>query len=253
MSSKKKNWIVFCLSIIIFVLAIFIGNDVFAGSFLEGWKGDIFLGYSKTSGNTEKASGNLSAQAAKKVNKSTVSAKANLSYSETDNNMDGQKWDLLGKYSFDFGKDDRLFNFYQVLADHDYFADIDYRVTPSFGIGYHIYTDPDWIWDVDAGLGYRITRHRENTAADNESLTALAHTFMKKKMFDNTFISQDISVYPGLESNAGVILRSETALINPLNEKISLELKYIVDYDSEPAAGKKTTDTQFVAGLKYEF
>jgi putative salt-induced outer membrane protein YdiY len=59
-------------------------------------------------------------------------------------------------------------------------------------------------------------------------------------------------VYPGLKSGSGLLLRSETAFVNPLQANLDLEIKYILDYNSEPA-GKKKTDTQIIAGLKYKF
>ncbi len=238
---------------IVFCGFFIFSGQAFAESILKGWTGDVFFGYNQTSGNTDKGSGSLAAQAVKKFEKSEFTLKGSAFYSESDNKMDGQKWDGLAKYSFDFGRDDRWFNFYQVFVDHDYFADIDYRITPAVGLGYHLSRTEDWTWDADAGIGYRITRYRVNTAADDEAATVLAHTFMKKKVFNNAFVSEDLTVYPGLEAGAGVLLKSETALTNPLTETLDLEFKYIVDYNSEPAADKKKTDTQFIAGIKYKF
>jgi putative salt-induced outer membrane protein len=223
-------------------------NDLF-----EGWEGDVFAGYNQTNGNTEKASGTFSAKAVKNFEEAELSLKGSLFYSETDNKMDGQKWDGLAKYFFNFGEDDKWFNFYKVYVDHDYFADIDYRVTPSVGVGYHIAESEDWTWDVDAGLGYRITRHRVNEENDDEVAIAQAHTYMKKKIFTNAYIAEDLTVYPSLEGDSGLLLKSESTLSNPLTDQMDLELKYIVDFNSDPAAGKKKTDTQIIAGVKYKF
>ena len=227
-------------------------QDALAEGFLEGWSGDISVGYSKTNGNTNKSTASASAQAVKKFKHSQYTIKGNMYYSESDNKMDSQKWDVLNRFSQDFGKDYRWYSFYQVLVDHDYFADIDYRVTPSAGVGYHIATGEDWIWDADAGVGYRITRYRSDSSKDDEAPTAVAHTFMKKKIFEKSFLSEDLTVYPGFKSDDGVVLRSETAFTNPLRDNLDFEIKYIVDYNSEPA-GKKKTDTQIIAGIKYKF
>ncbi|MDD5079928.1 MAG: DUF481 domain-containing protein [Candidatus Omnitrophica bacterium] len=224
----------------------------FAGSFFDGWTGDVFVGYNKSNGNTEKSTGSASAQALKKFEHSQYSIKGNMFYSESNNKMDGQKWDILSKYSLDLGEGYRWYNFYQVFADHDYFSDIDYRITPSLGFGCHILTGEDLIWDADAGPGYRITRHRVNTAEDDETLTAVAHTFMKKKIFEKSFLSEDLTVYPALKSDNGTLLKSETVFTNPLRDNLDLEIKYILDYNSKPA-GKKKTDTQVIAGIKYKF
>ena len=219
----------------------------------EGWDGSVFAGYSQSNGNTDKSAGNAQFEAAKKSGRYAYLFKSTMTYSETNDSMDGQKWDALGRFSFDYGKNNKWYSFYQVLVDHDYFADIDYRITPSAGLGYHIADSEDWKWDADAGLGYRIERHRVNTAADDEYLTALAHTFMKKRVFDKAYLSEDVTVYPGLKTDAATTVRSETTFTNPLTETTDMELKYIVDYNTEPAAGKKKTDTQFIAGLKYKF
>lgn len=220
---------------------------------LDNWEGSLFAGYNQTSGNTEKGSANVTAEAVKKIDPGQFKLKGSLSYSETNNQMDTQKWDSLAKYSRDIGESNVWFTYAQATADHDYFADIDYRITPGAGIGYHIATEEDWTWDVDGGLGYRITRHRINTAEDDEVVTALIHTFAKKKILANAFLSEDLTVYPGLESGSGIILKSETAFNNPIAENLDLQVKYIVDHDSEPAAGKKKTDTQIITGINYKF
>jgi putative salt-induced outer membrane protein YdiY len=216
------------------------------------WAGNMFVGYNMQSGNTKKAAGNISAAAARKVENGELSLKGNISYSESNNTMDGQKWDALARYALDFGRDNNWYNFYQVYVDHDYFADVDYRITPSAGLGYHIVKSEDFIWDADGGIGYRITKHRTSNSTDN-SATALVHTFLKKSVFEKAALSEDLTVYPGLAKDAGVLIRSETGFTNPLSEKFDLQLKYIVDHNTEPGVGKKKTDTQFIAGLNYKF
>jgi len=240
-------------------LAVFCGaitlseRPAFAAGFWKDWQGDIFAGYDKSSGNTNKASGHLAAQAIKKFGKSEFTLKGSAFYSESEKKMDGQKWDGLAKFSRDFGRDDRWFMIDQVYVDHDYFADIYYRVTPTAGLGYHFSRVPEWIWDVDAGAGYRITRRRVNKSSDTEAPTALVHTFAKKQIFKNSFLSEDFTVYPGLKADAGVVIHSVTEFTNPINESLDLTFKYILDNNSAPADGKKKTDSQFIAGIKYKF
>lgn len=252
MKKRQLLMYMFVIAGIFLSFSIFISGAL-AESAMEGWSGAVFAGYSLTSGNTDKSSANLTAEALKKFEKTVFSFKGNLFYSETNKKMDTQKWDALVKYALDFGEANKWFSFYQVLLDHDYFSDIKYRVTPAAGLGYHIARSEDWTWDVDAGLGYRITRYRVNTAQNDEILTAIAHTFMKKKVFTKALLSEDFTVYPGLKSGSAVVCRSESAFTNPLNAQMDLEIKYIVDYNSKPADDKTTTDKQFIAGLRYKF
>ncbi len=220
---------------------------------LEGWKGSVFAGYNKTGGNTDKGSGTLDATAQKSFGEAELLLKGHVFYSESDQRMDGQKWNTLAKLSFDFGEEDAWFSYYQVYVDHDYFADIDYRIAPGAGLGYHLARTEDWTWDADAGLGWRVTRHRVAVGEDDEVVTVQGHTFAKRRIFEKSFISEDLTLSPGLEAGAGFLMRSETAFTNPVSEAMDLEVKYIVDYDSEPATDKKRTDTQFIVGMKYRF
>lgn len=231
---------------------LFIAALVSAADGPEGWSGDISAGYNQTTGNTEKSAANISAQTTRKFSHSQIQGKGNLFYSQSENQMDGQKWDALGRYSLDFGEGYKWYGFIQALADHDYFADIDYRLTPATGIGYHISASSDFTWDADAGLGYRITRHKINKPADDKVLTALAHTYLKKNIYDKSYFSEDLAIYPGLKSGSGFLVKSESAFTNPLSDSLSLELKFIVDYNSKPA-GLKKTDTQLIVGIKYKF
>jgi putative salt-induced outer membrane protein YdiY len=239
---------------VVLALAGFVAVSLtaFAEESVVGWSGDVFLGYNKSGGNTNKSTGNLSAQALKKFEHEQILFKGNTFYSEANRKMDGQKWDLLNKYSLDFGSGYKWYSFFQVLAEHDFFADIDKRITPALGAGYHIAAGDSWIWDADAGLGYRVTDYRTPAIKTGKSLTALAHTFMKKKIFAKAFVSEDVTAYPGLKSGSGLTLRSETVFANPLQSNLDLEIKYIVDYNSKPG-DKKKSDTQVVVGIKYRF
>jgi putative salt-induced outer membrane protein YdiY len=237
----------------VFLFSFMTANEVRAGELLTGWDGSVFAGYNQTTGNTEKAAANIKAEALRSFERSEFSLKGGISYSETDNNMDTQKWDALVRYSRDLGNAEQWYNFYQINADHDYFADIYYRVTPGVGLGHHLFNSEKFTWDIDAGLGYRVTRHRVNTATDDEVMTALVHTFAKKRILQNGFLSEDFTIYPGLENDAGYVLKSETTFTNPISESIDLQIKYIVDYDSSPAEDKKKTDIQFITGIAYKF
>lgn len=217
------------------------------------WTGDIFVGYTQSTGNTDKGSGQVSLNSNYKMDEGEFIAKANAFYGQTDNKMDTQKWDGLAKYLLSFPDDSNWFSSYQVSVDHDRFSDIDYRIVPAVGIGYHFSREEDWTWNADLALGYEITRYRTNSANDDETLALIGHTFAKKRVLENAFLSEDLTLIPGLESGSGFRVKSETAFTNPLNERMDLEIKYVVDYDSEAAPGKTSTDKQILAGIKYKF
>lgn len=217
----------------------------------EGWVREVELGYDKSSGNTDKSQLSV-AGAIKKISEVyEFHSKFDIYYSESDGVMDSQEWSSETRYAFDFGDSKRWFNAYKLTVDHDRFADIDYRILPSVGIGYWILRDEDMKWNVEGSLGYEITNFRSDEP-EEESAAFVGSSYFETKIFEKAKISENFSVIPSLDGG-GNRIKSETALTNPLNDNLDLSIKYIVDYDSEPSSGKKKTDTRVVTGLKYSF
>jgi len=239
---KKINALIFTLIILMFAVS----------AYADGvWSKNISLGYNKSTGNTEKSEASASLEVKKTLETSVLLGKANTYYSSSNKKMDSQKWTALISYSLDFEKGSPWFSTYKVTADHDRFADIDYRITPFAGVGYWFEKSEDYNLMSEVSLGYEMTGYR-SAKADDDEMVAVARAYFDKKIFDDSTISEDVSVIPSLEGG-GTRVTSETAFTNPLAEGLDLSVKFIVDYDTEPAAGIKKTDTRLVTGLKYSF
>ena len=217
----------------------------------QGWTRQAVLGYNQSNGNTDKSELNLSGEIKNIMIDSEFLGKLDLYYSSSDKKMDSQKWIGLTRYFYDFGESNQWFNSYQVQVDHDRFADIDYRLLPSAGIGYWIAKEADGKAMVEVSLGYQITNYK-STKPDDEDVVLIGHSYIEKKILDNARISEDISIIPSLEGN-GARLRSETVFTNPLSEVLDLSVKFIVEHDTKPSVNIKKTDTFLVTGLKYTF
>ncbi len=215
------------------------------------WKRDISLGYNKSTGNTENSELNIAGAIEYKMEHSAFSSSGDIYYSETNDQMDSQKWSSLTRYAFDFGEEYTWFNSYQFEVTHDRFSDIDYRLLPSVGIGYWFSREEDWTWSADVSAGYEMTKYRSDRDNDN-SPVILGHTFMKKRILENAFLSEDFTVIPTLD-NTGTRIKSETEFTNPLADGLDLSIKYVLDHDTEPSPGKKKTDTRIMTSIKYSF
>ena len=215
------------------------------------WEKEISLGYNQSSGNTDNSQLTVSGAVKRAWENSEFSSTADVYYSETDNKMDSQKWISATRYAFDFGEDKVWFNSYQLTVDHDRFADIDYRILPAAGLGYWFSKDDDFKLMSEASLGYQITEYRSGKA-DEEEAVFIARGYLEKKVWDRATFSEDLSFIPSLEEGSYRI-KSETKFTNPISADMDIDLKYIVDYDSDPAEGKTTTDTRFITALKYKF
>jgi len=217
----------------------------------DEWKREISLGYNQSSGNTDNAQLSLVGSISKNTDEYEFLSSIDIYYSSTNDAMDSQKWVGLARYAFNFGEEELWFNSYQVQVDHDYFADIDYRLLPSVGIGYWLFKEEGFKWSLEGSVGYQITKYRSSTP-DQEESTFIARTFIEKQVFENASLSEDLSIIPSLEGGSTRI-KSETAFTNPINESMDFSVKYIVDHDSQPAEGKKKTDTRVITAVKYSF
>ena len=172
-------------------------------------------------------------------------------YSSSNKEMNAQQWNAMTRYAYSFWKN-KWYYFYKLEGSHDRFANIDYRIIPSTGLGYWFSDEADWKAMFDVGIGLECTNYRDNTKRDREGVL-IPRAFFEKKLVGESRISQDITFYPSLEDTGKMRVHSETALTSPLSEKLSLRFSFIDDYNSEPSGGIKKNDFKFISSLNFSF
>ena len=220
-----------------------------AGS--SAWSGAVSAGYSQSSGNTRKAALLAEVKAGRKTDEDEVNLKATIQYSSSEKKMDTQKWYSLLRYARSL-HDSAWYYFTKIETDHDYFANINYRITPSVGLGYWFKDADDFRLLAEIGAGFEHTNYRDATKDDNEPIL-IPRGYFEKRILRQSRLSQELVLYPSLKSTGEYRLHSETAWVTPINDSLSLKLSFIDDYDSNPAAGKKKNDTILVSSLSYAF
>ncbi|MBL7132350.1 MAG: DUF481 domain-containing protein [Candidatus Omnitrophica bacterium] len=215
------------------------------------WQREISLGYNKSSGNTQNNQFSLRFYANRKTDHDEFTIKADNFYSSSNKKMDTQKWYGMGRYAFSFWKN-KWYNFYKIEGSHDRFANIDYRIVSATGMGYWFSDQPDWKAMVEVGVGLEHTNFRDTTKDSNEMIL-VPGAFFEKKLFAGSRISQDLVLYPYLEDMGKYRLYSETSLVNPINDKLSLQLSLIADYNSTPPKDTKKRDMRLISSLTYAF
>lgn len=217
----------------------------------EKWRRLISAGYTASSGNTKKSALAMSVSADKAREVDEINLKGNLFYSTSENKMDAQNWYTMGKYAYNlFNR--KLYVFGKCEVDHDRFANIDYRVLPSGGIGYRFFNNDDFKLLAEFGGGYSHTHYRDETPDRNEGVLT-PRLFTEKKLFWDIVISEDLTFYPSMSSEDGYRLHSETALSAPIRNGLSVRVSAIDDYNSNPAEDAKSNDLKLISGLEYAF
>ncbi|MBU1853161.1 MAG: DUF481 domain-containing protein [Candidatus Omnitrophica bacterium] len=215
------------------------------------WEKEISIGYSKSSGNTQNRQLQSSLYANRKTAHDEFTVKGNSSYASSNKKMDTQKWSGSMRYAFSFWEK-KWYDFYKLEGDHNRFADVDYRITPSIGIGYWFSDESDWKAMAEIGIGLEHTDFR-GASEDSDEAVIIPRVFFEKRLFKQSRIREDIYIYPSLDDVEEFRLHSETVFENPINDKLSLRLSLIDDYDSDPANNAKKNDTCFTSSLVYSF
>lgn len=217
------------------------------------WQRKVSLGYNKSSGNTRDSQLTISFFANKKrehVDEFTL--KGDVYYSSAKRKMDAQRYCGMVRYAFSFGKTKRWYNFYRLEADHDRFANVDYRIVPAAGAGYWFFDLIDIKVMAEAGIGLEHTDYRGQTK-DRDEVIFTPRAFIEKKLFGNAKICQDLLLYPALDDFNQYRLHSETVFTNTITEKLSLRISLIDDYNSNPPKDTKKNDLRLISSLSYSF
>ena len=215
------------------------------------WERRISLGYNSSSGNSETAKITARLNVLRKSEAGEFTLKADYYYSSSDNTMDSEKWYGMGRYDLIFGGG-KWHNFYKIEADHDRFANVDYRIVPAVGIGYRFADEPDWKARIEGGFGWERTSYRDSSPNDEE-VVFVPGALLERKFFENLTISEDLTLYPSLENSGEFRMHSDTSLTNPISDGISLSISVVNDYDSDPAGGKEKNDMRIISTLNVSF
>lgn len=216
------------------------------------WERALSLGYGRESGNTESSEFAGEIRAHRKTDNDEAELKADVYYSSSDKQMDSQTWYAMARYGKSFGEDKKWYFFEKLEADHDKFTNINYRLVPSVGVGYWFSDTEQWKALAECGLGYEHTDHTDNSR-DSNALILVPRAFFEKKLWGDSFFSQDITFYPSLEDAGEYRIHSESSFVNPIDDTLSLEFSLIDDYNADPPPGIKKNDIKFISALTCSF
>ena len=213
---------------------------------------EIYLiGYNESSGNTENSQLSFSFYVNRKTESDEFTIKGDSFYSSSNNEMDAQRWSGMVRYAFSFWEN-KWYNFYRIESDHDRFANVDYRIVPSLGMGYWFSDEDEWRVMVEAGAGLEHTNLRDDSNYTDEAVL-IARAFFEKRLLGEAKLKEDCYIYPSVENGGDFRFHSETVFENPIDDKLSLRISVVDDYDSDPSANTKKNDARIITSLTYSF
>ncbi|WP_339668781.1 DUF481 domain-containing protein [Dasania marina] len=217
------------------------------------WSGEIDASYINLSGNTEETTTSGSVHLTRKENawKNIIHAEG-LS-SVKDDIRTAEKYYAYDKLSYNFTEKSYYFGMLSYTDDH--FSGYDYQASAIVGLGRNLLSAENMVWDLEAGVGYRVSKIEANPAEmileedQDEAIIRIA-TLYTWTISDNANFLQSLSSEIGEENT---ISQSETALKVKINSSLALKLSYKVKYTDVVPIETKHADTETIVSLSYAF
>jgi putative salt-induced outer membrane protein len=216
----------------------------------DPWSGEIGAGYSLTTGNTESSQLDGRVAAVWKQAPHEVELKADAVYGSKDEKMNTQKYFQKAKYSRAFGEDARWTVFAQEEADHDRFADIHGRITPSAGVGYWWLRRERFKLQTELGGGFTHTDYR---TSDTTTEAVLVPRLYAEALVGKVKLSEDWTLYPSLSEAGEYRWKSESVAEYPLSATLAARLSLINERNSAAPEGSEKSDTRLVSAIVQKF
>lgn len=213
------------------------------------WKGNVAIGGSLRSGNTDQAALSVGFSVMRRTEKDRFSLGFFFNYGEEEDEVTARNTHGTAKYDYFFSK--QSYGYLGLELLNDKFQDIQMRTIVGPGLGYQVWEDPVKALAVEVGASYFSDNMRHGD--DNDYITARFGLNFRYALLKFIIFTDSLAYYPSLEKFATYTLRNEAALTTPLVARWVLKLANILQYNSDPANGIGKTDNQWILGLQYLF
>lgn len=222
-------------------------DQLASAAFLDLLKGEVELGASRASGNSNYFGLYASASLNREGFKWRHSFTGRVDYQRTDGATSTER--AVAAWQPNYKIDDRLYAFGLAQYEHDRFLGYDMRLTAGTGLGYTVVSQPNLKIDLTGGPAVRYTKEHlsdddRKTVAGRGSLT------VRWTIAPGITFSQDAAAFLESEnSNATATTSLDTKLIGALKARIS----YNFTYEKGSPDNRKEIDTLSRATLVYSF
>ncbi len=218
---------------------------------LEGWTGGGSFGFALARGNSQTTNLALGFDATRKTAKDEWVVDAASVYSKDDKTSTTSANSFQGLIRYDHNLTKRLFAYAAFAGGYDELQNLNYRIYPNGGLGFHAIASPRTTLDLLGGFGY--TRESYTTGLTNNLLTATLGDEFAYKLFKSTTIIQNLYYLPSLNDTSIYHINGNFGIATKLNGWLTSNLNFNDRYNSAPVLGNKNNDILFTAGVGFTF
>lgn len=210
------------------------------------WDGEIEVGGTRTTGNSENEDFFAAAEITSENDDWVNRLRGQYDLSRTDNETNARRLFLGFKTRYNFYE--RFFAFGLIEYEDDAFSGFDYRLSQNAGIGYRLIPPEPVSLDVEAGPGVRFSKREDTGLTETEATFRIGEVFTWR-ISDNAELTNESSMTFGEEQT---ITESDTSLTTDIADDIAVRVSYEVRNNSDPPPGREKTDTTLRASIIYE-
>ncbi len=225
-----------------------LGQDAQTGG---GWQGDVGLGYTKTSGNTDTSSLALTADVSRPVARTaTFGFKGDYFGATSEGETTANKGDAYARLSV--APWERMGYFVEMAVAFDQFKELEMRLAPGAGISYTVYKGGEGGLIAILGASWVKDFFTDETS-EARAMLRLGDAF-EWGISERSSFEQSFDIHFNFEDFSDYIFHAEAAVRADMTDHLFLKFAIIDDYDSEPLSESiKRNDLYLLTTLNYAF
>lgn len=221
------------------------------------YKGDINLGGSLTSGNTDLTQINFLGELVIRGEVLRLSFLGRWIYSEDSGSLITRN--TFGTIKLDFFATDRFYLFTSTLFEQDTFQDIQLRTSISAGPGYQFIAKNDLTspylrnMELDGEIGLGFFNEDFKVAADQQYFTGRWAVKLDWPVTSDVTIFHQHQGFPSVEDITDYYITSQQGIRIKVMGNFTTSFQINWRYDNTPSTEKKASDFQYLFNLGYSF
>ena len=220
-------------------------------SMLEGWTGGGSLGFALARGNSETTNLALGFNGLRKTTNDAWVVNATATYSADEKLGNTTANSFGGFIRYDRNLNKKLFAYGVFSGMYDALQDLNYRIMPGGGLGFHAIASKATTLDLLGGLGY--TRESYYDGTTNNLVTATLGDEFAHKLTATTSITQNLYYLPSLNDTSNYRVNFSFGIATKLNGWLTANANFLDQYVSQPVPGNKNNNVLFTTGLGFTF
>jgi putative salt-induced outer membrane protein len=207
------------------------------------WKGKGEVGVVLARGNSETETANVKLDLATELDRWKHGFGIAALRASNDGLLTAERYGAF--WQSDFEISERSFWFGGLRYEQDEFSGFDYQASASTGLGYEFVDTDTTKLSGQIGAGYRRSRNSLTGATDGDAI-ATGQLAYEQQLTPSTKLVDKLVVEAG---STNTFVSNELALQVSMTQRLALSLGVGVRYNSDPPAGRESTDTLTTVNL----